>query len=254
MSKIISGLFLVIILVGGYFLVHNRVWPIEQVAISSVTPDTSVPPQTSTPLPQTQKLKESVLIDVPFVAQAPTGDWKNPREQDGCEEAASYMAMLWVKGEKPPQDAKEQEDILLELSDWEETQFGSFHDTSVEDTVSRLYTNFYHYANVKVEKNITADLIKNELSQGKIIQAPFDGRKLNNPFYTAGGPERHNLLIIGYDEKTQEFITNDNGTRHGKNYRYKYEILLNALRDYPTGDHLPITENKKEMIVISKSS
>src|SRR3989344_4812592 len=70
------------------------------------------------------------------------------------------------------------------------------------------------------------------------------------PNYTAPGPERHMILIRGYDDETGEFITNDAGTRRGEKYRYKYRTLFNAIRDYPTGDHIPITGVDKKMIVV----
>ena len=79
---------------------------------------------------------------------------------------------------------------------------------------------------------------------------PVDGRGLN-PKYKAPGPERHMILIRGYDDDTGEFITNDAGTRKGEKYRYKYEKLFNAIRDYPTGDHVPVVGRIKKMIVVS---
>ena len=60
------------------------------------------------------------------------------------------------------------------------------------------------------------------------------------------------IVIRGYDAKTKEFITNDPGTRQGENYRYKSDVLINALRDYPTGNHLPIEAERKAMIIIKK--
>ena len=62
----------------------------------------------------------------------------------------------------------------------------------------------------------------------------------------------HMLLVIGYDPNTDEFITNENGTRHGKSYRYKTSVFEDALQDYPTGFHLPIERIEKNMIVIGK--
>ena len=40
------------------------------------------------------------------------------------------------------------------------------------------------------------------------------------------------LVIIGFDDKTGEFITNDPGTKRGAEFRYKYKILLNAIHNW----------------------
>ncbi|MEI6379075.1 MAG: hypothetical protein WCO55_05425 [Candidatus Falkowbacteria bacterium] len=78
------------------------------------------------------------------------------------------------------------------------------------------------------------------------------GRLLKNPNYKAPGPLQHFLVIKGYDYATKEFITNDSGTRNGRDYRYPEKVLFTALREYPTGKHLPIKENKKMLIIVSK--
>src|SRR3989338_7629179 len=43
-------------------------------------------------------LPAKVLWEVPFTSQAPRGNWKDPRQQAGCEEASVLMAMRWVRG------------------------------------------------------------------------------------------------------------------------------------------------------------
>ena len=91
-----------------------------------------------------------------------------------------------------------------------------------------------------------------ELEAGNIIIAPTNGRKLNNPNFSNLGPERHMVLIRGYDYNKKEFITNDPGTKRGEAYRYPEKNLFNAIRDYPTGNHVPIKISKKTMIIIYK--
>jgi hypothetical protein len=201
---------------------------------------------------QTTELKQKVLLDVPFVAQAPTGKWSDSRQQDGCEEAASYMAYLWVKGEKASADLSVQEQKLIEISDWEEERYGSYHDTSAKDTLARILKGYFEVTTAEVKTDINASDIKRELSLGNLVLVPADGQKLGNPHFTAPGPDRHFLAVIGYDNTTGEFMTNDNGTRQGKGYKYKESILMNAIRDYPTGNHSPIVEDRKVMIVVSK--
>jgi hypothetical protein len=58
------------------------------------------------------------------------------------------------------------------------------------------------------------------------------------------------LVIRGYDPATKEFITNDPGTRKGEGYRYPEQIIYAAWRDYPSGDHEPILNINKNMIVV----
>jgi hypothetical protein len=87
---------------------------------------------------------------------------------------------------------------------------------------------------------------------GQLLIVPTNGQLLHNPNYTAPGPERHNLVIRGYDSVTKEFITNDPGTRKGEDYRYPENVLFKALSDYPTGDHLPILIASKSAILVSK--
>lgn len=195
-------------------------------------------------------LLELIIQDVPFVSQAPTGNWKDPRQQDGCEEAVSYMAMLWVKGEQPPVDNTSVEQKLLAISDWEKEKFGSYRDTSAQDTAGRIIKDYFGLEDSDVKYDVTVGDIVAELVKGNIVIVPADGRKLGNPYFTAPGPVRHMLVVRGYDPKTDEFITNDNGTKRGEAYRYKSSVLLGAIRDYPTGEDIPITQIRRAMIVV----
>ena len=106
----------------------------------------------------------------------------------------------------------------------------------------------------EIKNNITTSDIKDELYNGNIVIAGFDGTKLNNPNFKSPGPAHHTILIIGYDPSTQEFITNDPGTSHGGQYRYSETVISDALRDYPTGNHKPVTTLEKNIIVIRPTS
>ena len=59
-------------------------------------------------------------------------------------------------------------------------------------------------------------------------------------------------MIRGYDSDKGEFITNDPGTKRGELYRYDQDVLYNAIRDYPSGYHKPITRIEKTMILVWK--
>lgn len=193
----------------------------------------------------------NILFNVPFASQAPLGNWDDPVFQNGCEEASVFMAMLWVEGKQTT--AKDVEKAILALSNFEQKKYGNFLDTSAADT-ARLIQDYFGYQNVSVKSNINIDDIKTELWDGNLVIVPVNGRKLKNPFYTPPGPERHMLVIIGYDSQNKTFITNDPGTRRGKTFQYPEHVLGEALRDYETGYHEPIKEIKKVMIVVEPSA
>lgn len=211
-----------------------------------------LPKETKT---ETEKKESTDLIyidDVPFTPQAPFAEWEDERFQDGCEEASVLMAMSWVFDEKLSRE--EAKSKIIEMSAFEKEKFGSFKDTSATDTAIRLIYGTYNYKNYEVKNNIEIGDIVDALSAGNLVIAPFDGRALKNPYYTPPGPERHMLVIRGYDKIKKEFITNDGGTRRGENYRYKEKILYDAIRDYPTGEDIPINEIQKNIIIIKKGN
>ncbi|KKP97626.1 MAG: hypothetical protein US25_C0005G0015 [Candidatus Moranbacteria bacterium GW2011_GWE1_36_7] len=194
---------------------------------------------------------KNVLLEVPFVLQAPSGNWENPFFQNGCEEVSVIMAMGWIKRKIFSIDEAEKE--ILKISAWEEGVFGHAVDTSVEDT-AKIIREYYNHDDVKILKNITVDDIKKELMSGRLLIVPMDGKILNNPHYTPPGPDEHMLVVLGYDNKTDEFITNDPGTKFGKEYRYAAKSFFKAIWSYPSGSvhaAYPGIENaKKDMISI----
>lgn len=201
-----------------------------EISPENPTPATTV--QTSIPV-------QTIFSDVPFTAQAPRGDWSDPRQQHGCEEASLVMAHYWILGRNltPSQALKE----INELSAYEVKLRGHSHDTSAADTLA-LWREYYHHEGAYLLENLQSDEqpLKEVLARGGLVIAPTDGLKLHNPNFTPPGPDRHMLVIIGYDDRRGVFITNDPGTRRGRNYVYSYQTLMNALRDYPTGEEVPI--------------
>lgn len=194
---------------------------------------------------------KSVFNQVPFTSQAPTNEWSDPRQQDACEEAAVLMAIKWIRGETFP-SKEEARNELLAISQFQTEKYGEFTDTSSQDTIDRIFKEYYQFDNVELKSVNSADDIVLELNRGNLVITPMNGQALNNSHYTSPGPERHMILITGYDLETDEFITNDAGTTVGKDFRYGTELFVNAIRDYPTGDHEPILDPKKNMMVVSK--
>lgn len=195
---------------------------------------------TTTPEVSNQKI---IKLDVPFAVQAPFGEWSDLRQQNACEEVAAIMAIRWAKNQAlTPQEAK---DEITAISDWESEKYGFYQDTSAQDTVERIFKEYFNYQKVRASNNISIQDIINELQKGNLVIAPMNGQKLNNPFFSPPGPVEHMVVIIGYDDQTKQFITNDSGTKRGQNYRYHQKVLFEAIRDYPTGYHEPIIGIKK---------
>lgn len=212
---------------------------------------TPAPTKLATPIPTPRPSPppQSILQSVSFFAQAPFGEWSDPIYQNGCEEAAIIMAMSWVR-DVP--ETKEQAKIdIAAITQFEDATYGPAVDRSAADTV-RLLKDYYGYQNVEARSAISTKDIKAEILKGNLLIVPINGQILKNPFYTPPGPEHHMIVVIGYDGSTDEFITNDIGTRHGEKYRYSALRLEAALQDYPTGDHLPSVPGATAMIVVKK--
>lgn len=192
----------------------------------------------------------TVLQNVPFTSQAPFGKWSDIRQEDGCEEASSLMAVKWARGESLSQaEALKQ---ILGASDYILNKYKEFRDVSVTDTLNWIIKDYFHYQNAVVKNNISLDEIIAEINKGHVVLAPMNGQLLKNPYYTPPGPLTHMLLIRGYDPVKKVFITNDSGTRHGELYKYDAKLLYQAIRSYPTGNHEVINKLEKNVIIISK--
>lgn len=239
-----------VVAAGWYITTH---YPASQ----SYSIDTSVkkPDETqgvgAQPDKQDEALPERVNIAMAFTSQAPFGEWSDPRQQDGCEEASVAMIKWWLEGRRSVTKEDAKADILA-LSAKSEEMFGTFHDTSIADTHKLLKAWVTTGVKSNVEQ-LTLDGMKQDLADGRVIIIATDGRLLGNPNFSGGGPERHMLIIKGYDDTAHKFIANDVGTRAGADYRYDYDVIMTALIDYNTGYHEPLTSSRKIGIVVEKA-
>jgi len=188
---------------------------------------------------------------IPFTSQAPTGDWNDSRFQDGCEEASIAMVIRWVQGTtfSSPQDATQE---IFDIAKFEDKTFGHHIDSSVDDA-GRIFSQHYGYEDFVIKKDFTLEDLRSDLEKGNILLVPVFGQALKNPNFTPPGPIAHMLVVVGWDEKTKEFITNDPGTKRGDGYRYNEKILFDAIWAYPSGknhSNPPISTKQKAMIVI----
>ncbi len=232
----------------------------SQIVISSMTPSpamtfTALPkaslsatPNAVIDIPKTERRR--VEQEVPFTVQAPRHNWKDIDFQNACEEAVVLMAMRWVYNQSLTADEAYVE--IAELSEYSQRKYGFHLDQAALD-VARLMKDYFGHRNIRVVEDVNKNDIVTELYKGNIVLAPVNGRKLNNPYFTQPGPIQHFLLIKGYDPETKVFITNDPGIGKGNGYRYPEDVLEEALRQYPTGYHEPITKVEKVMIVVGKS-
>lgn len=201
------------------------------------------------PPEETEMPKFYLVENVPFTPQAPFAEWDEIRFQEGCEEASLVMSWYWITGEVLTQEIARKE--ILDLTIFEENFYGDFFDTSAEDTLD-IFKRYFGYKNANTVFSFGIEDIKKELVKDNLVLVPLDGTLLNHPYYTPPGPTRHMLVIRGFDDETGEFITNDPGTKFGKEFRFKYDILMNAIINYGTGRYEPLIDNRNVMIIIDK--
>lgn len=227
-----------------------------QTAVSEKNTGRQIPSKPAVPALTPPKARipvssSAVLLDVPFTPQAPFGNWADLRQEDGCEEASALMAVRWARWELLTPEEAERE--IIKISDYELATYGNFKETSIRDTAERILRGYFQYENFEVRHNIGTEDIKAEINRGNAVIIAVDGQKLANPFYTPPGPRDHMVVVRGYDPATKEFIVNDPGTKRGEKFRYSESVLQNALQDYPTGEHEPITQKVGAMIIVRRA-
>ena len=216
-------------------------------------PTAVVAPQVTTPTPLPNSASKSTSstikpipaelnLSVPFTSQAPTGNWDAAHEEY-CEEASALMVARYFQHQSIG-TADETEQTLASLANWEKQHFGYFESTTAAETKQMIEAN--SPLKVTLETDVSTNTIKQALANNQLVIAPSAGRKLGNPYFTSPGPIYHMLVIKGYT-KDGKFITNDPGTRHGADYIYDEQVLLNAIGDYNHND--PVNGQKVILIV-----
>lgn len=253
MRFLVAVIIAIVVAVSGWFT-----WWRAPVPAPAAAPETlalpSPEPPVSLPAPLPEPPAPRPIGTVPFTSQAPAAEWSQRVFQDACEEASLLMAVRWAEGDTRPVIPREEaRRAILEYSERTFALFGEgTYDTSAEDTAAlgRALTPDVPF---DVRHDIAASDIISALATGRLVIVPADGQKLSNPNFTRPGPERHMVLVIGYDTSKKEFITNDPGTRLGQGYRYDEDVFFAAIRDYTTGDHAPIGDVTKAMITVGRA-
>jgi len=196
---------------------------IEEIANGNITPENEDENEPR----KSVALLENAYLKVPFVCQAPletVANWKF--HEESCEEAALLQVRYYLEGVTEADKQKANEEIL-NMIEWEKVNFGSHKDLYAND-MKEFIKGYYGYKDEDIEIIYDADItaIKSAVSQGYPVIAPIMGDILKNPYYPY--PGYHMLTVIGYTP--EKIITNDNGTRRGKDFSYNYDIFMKALK------------------------
>lgn len=196
----------------------------------------------------TEVFNKNIQHIVAFTSQAPDADWGSSVFQDGCEEASALMAVSWALDDLS--QMQNPKNTIVKISAWESERFGEFRDISVEDTTTMI-KEYFSYDKIEIHDLKNVEELIALLQEGVVIM-PANGQLLGNVYFTPPGPINHMLLVTGYNQEEGIFTTNDPGTKRGKGYRYKKNVLFNSIRDYPTGYHLPNQDPSKKVILVKK--
>lgn len=191
-------------------------------------------------------LPSELNLPAPFTSQAPHANWDTDHE-DFCEEASILMAAYALQ-DKSIANADAAEVELQRLKQYEMDEFGYFESTTAEQT-AKMIRGVYSLKAELLENPTPIDL-KQELAAGHYIVVPAAGRELGNPNFRDPGPLYHMLLLKGYTSRG-EFVTNDPGTRNGRNYVYKESVLMDAIHDWNDGD---VNNGQSVVIVVTKET
>jgi len=190
--------------------------------------------------------RAAAALAVPFVSQAPFGDWREPY-QDFCEEASAVMAAHFLWG--VPVTPKIADTEMRIMKRFEELVLGGrSRDTSIDETASILRV-LYGFKNITTKIIQSPEDIKKELSAGNPVIVPAAGELLKNPYFKSPPPLYHMVVIRGFDDEKGVFITNDPGTHRGNGLTYDQSVLWNAIHDWNHGD---VPHGEKRIMIVGR--
>lgn len=161
-------------------------------------------------------IKETELLDVPFIPQAPFANWDV--HENSCEEAAVLMTIYYLEGK----DLSRQEaDLLIkDMIGYQVSNYGAQRDLSIADLSEFLDEYYDDKYDVEIF-DISEEEVKKQISSGNPVIVPALSKFLPNPYYPH--PGYHMIDIIGYDGV--QYITNDPGTKNGKHLKYYWKDI-----------------------------
>jgi Peptidase_C39 like family len=190
---------------------------------------------------------ENAYLEVPFVCQAPLQTEANwIHHEESCEEAALLQVQYYIEGITEV-DKSAAHDTIMDMIAWQEEHFGEHRDIYAND-MKLFIQNYYGYEDDEVEIIFDVKItdIKKAISSGYPIIVPIMGDVLQNPYYPY--PGYHMLTIIGYTP--EKIITNDVGTRRGKDFSYTYDKFMRALD--AAGNDIVIIKKKPAPAIIEE--
>lgn len=189
-------------------------------------------------------LSYAATLNVPYTSQAPLGQWNDPRQSDGCEEASILMAVMWENGSSM---SKEQaRDEIVGMSNYEKFFHGFYQDTSAQDTAN-LMVQYYGFRGLRVVHGVTVQDIKAQLDNGSLVITPLNPRVISTRLYNSF-TTRHTVVVVGHDNG--DIIFHDPMT--GAYRRASESIFERAMQDYSSGIHLNAKVRDSAMIVVEK--
>ena len=180
----------------------------------------------------TSKATQAIVeLSVPFTSEIPNGAWVGPWK-NACEEAAMTMVDQFYSGKNEMSKTMAIQ-LMTPLINVENKVLGYNANTDAEE-IAKIMNN-YTSAGAKVVDNPTLTQIKNELDNKRPVITLHYGFGLHNPVipFLPSGSSYHTMVLIGYNDNTQEFIVNDPGNeKGGLDYHYKYDTILTTLHDF----------------------
>jgi hypothetical protein len=190
-------------------------------------------------------IRASVNWDVPFTPQAPTGDW-TPPFNEACEEASALMVLRFFAQRDIPSPEEAEADIRgLALVNADVLGY------PIDQTVSQLKDLLLHEApslRVELRMDPAIDDLKDALSRESLIIVPAVGRALHNPYFRTPGPVYHMLVLRGFT-KDGYVITNDPGTKHGEQFVYPWNTVMQAIHDWDPDD---VTHGARVVMIVHR--
>lgn len=246
-------IFLTLIAIFGFLFFKK--YPLSKVEtkISQISQKVEEAKEIIVPIPTkilSSGLPDKHLIKTTFVPQSPEKNWDQPW-QDACEEASLLTVDYYYKNITSV-DSETIKNDLLKIFDFE-TQQSFTHDVNI-DQMSFVAQKYLKYT-PKIINNPSVEDIKTYISQDIPIIVPANGKTLyqENKHFKDGGPYYHNLVILGYDDKTQKFIVHDVGTQFGAYFKYSYTLLIESIHDFPVSKNKEdINQGDKKVLILLK--
>ncbi len=233
------------LLFGGGVLINNNLYEAQEELSATPAPATESPASEVVETPeQHQPIPPTLALTVPFTPQAPTANW-DELHNEACEEASAIMAYAYYN-DITSLPATYVETKINELTQWQTDNYGYYLSINNQEVVRMLKEVFSLDAKLVDTSELT---IKQALADNKLVIVPANGRLLKNPNFKQPGPIYHMLVITGFNEKG--FITNDPGTRRGKDYFYTYKTLYESNGNWSHSDNA-VDLTDKQIIIVSK--